>query len=62
MKTYTVTFNCLIPCQVTTTITAKDQEELKQKIINNDFQQYRYKTIGKLHNINNVKIQEQETK
>lgn len=58
MKTYSVKFDCLIPCEIMTVVEAENFDEAFQKVYKNDFENFRYKTKGKMYNINNVKLNE----
>lgn len=57
-KTYVVKFDCLIPCEVTTVVEAESKEIAIQKIVENDFENFRYKTKGKMYNITNINLNE----
>lgn len=58
MKTYSVKFDCLMPCEITTVIEAENEDDLIKKIIDNDFEKFMYKTKGKMYNISNLKHSE----
>ena len=57
-KTYAVKFDCLIPCEITTVVEAESKEIAIQKIVENDFENFRYKTKGKMYNITNIDLNE----
>ena len=60
MKMYTVKFNCLMPCEIITVIEAETEEIAKLKIINNEFEGFRYKTSGKLYDIQDITLEKIE--
>ena len=60
MKTYNVTFDCLIPCEVTTMIEAKNKEEVIEKIVKQKYNQYRFITKGNFQQIHKVRVEETE--
>lgn len=60
MKTYNAKFDCIIPCEILTTIEAENEEIAIQKILKNEFTNFRYKTKGNLYNITNIKLEESE--
>ena len=57
-KTYAIKFDCLIPCEITTVVQGESVNEVYEKIQNNDFENFRYKTKGKMYNISNIEMNE----
>ena len=58
MKTYSVKFDCLIPCEITTVVEAENENEAYQKVIENEFENFMYKTKGKMYNIVDIRFEE----
>lgn len=58
MKTYTVKFDCLIPCEVTTTINAENEKEAVETIIKQEYYYYKYRTTRDFQEIHNIQIEE----
>ena len=58
MKFYNVKFDCLMPCEITTIIEAENDDEIMQKIIDNEFENFMYKTKGKMYNMSNLSYSE----
>lgn len=60
MRTYSVKFDCLMPCEITTIVEAENFDEAFKKIYEFDFENFRYRTKGKMYNIDKVEVNELE--
>lgn len=58
MKIYSVKFNCMIPCEIDTVIEAENVDDVVDKIMKNEFENFKYRTIGKMHDIGGIKLKE----
>lgn len=49
-----------MPCEITTVVEAENFDEAFKKIYESDFENFRYRTKGKMYNIDKVEVNELE--